>query len=373
VSTTDSRRLREAADIAARFGIRAPPERIEPLGKGLINDTFVVGEGGQQWVLQRINPRVFPRPEAIMENLARLSEVLSGRLDGLRVPALLPAADGSPWVRAGDGGCWRLMELIEGGRTLTRIEDPAQAEEAGRALGSFHRALAGLDPGGFRVTLPGFHDTPRHVGRLLRVAGRVALPAAGEAVGRAIAFVRERRGPAGTLERARRAGVIPERVIHGDPKLDNLLYDRSRRRALALIDLDTVQPGLAHYDVGDGLRSCCNRGGEQGAGSGVAFDLSICAAWLRGYAGRTRGFLRPAETDLLYEAIRIVPLELGVRFLTDHLQGDRWFRVAAPGENLTKALTQLALVGDIERKESAIRAIILACFPQPGPESAAVP
>lgn len=157
-------------------------------------------------------------------------------------------------------------------------------------------------------------------------------------------------------------GLIPERVVHGDPKLDNLLFDAEGRRALAMIDLDTVQPGLTLHDIGDCLRSCCNRRGEFTSESHVAFDLDVCRPLLRAYADQTRELLVPAELALLFDAIRLIPFELGLRFLTDHLQGNRWFRVSAPGQNLAKARVQFALVTDIERKEGEIRAIIAACF-----------
>jgi Ser/Thr protein kinase RdoA (MazF antagonist) len=151
------------------------------------------------------------------------------------------------------------------------------------------------------------------------------------------------------------------RVIHGDPKVDNLLFDAAGERALCLIDLDTVQPGLLHHDIGDCLRSCCNRGGEAGATT-ARFDLALCEALLAGYAAATAGLLGAAEIDLIAPAIRLIPLELGIRFLTDHLQGDRYFRVRHRGENLTKAHRQLALVADIERQAAAIEAAVQHAF-----------
>jgi Ser/Thr protein kinase RdoA (MazF antagonist) len=174
--------------------------------------------------------------------------------------------------------------------------------------------------------------------------------------------VAARRESLDLLEQARAAGQIPERLVHGDPKLDNLLFDAEGRRALALIDLDTVQPGLTLHDIGDCLRSCCNRQGESASKSRVGFDLAVCLPLLQAYADRTQGLLVPAEVTLLFAAIRLIPFELGLRFLTDHLQGNPWFRVSAPGQNLAKARIQFSLVADIEGKEREIQAIIAACF-----------
>jgi Ser/Thr protein kinase RdoA (MazF antagonist) len=356
--------LTEAAAIAARFALDTPVQRLEPLGGGLINSSFLVEAGGSRWVLQRINGAVFPYPERIMDNLAALSAHLAAQpAAGLCVPGLVPAADGGAWVRGDDGAVWRLMAFIEGSRVLPRLEDEAQAREVGRALGAFHRSVHDLPSGSMVVTLPGFHSIPGYLdaftGALRRGEGDRHPPE----IGAAIAFVAARQGNAGVLEKARRDGHLPERVIHGDPKLDNILFDREGIRALGLIDLDTVQPGLVHYDIGDCLRSCCNRGGESSPRAAApAFDLDLCRAILAAYAERMGDLLAPAEVALLYQAVRLIPFELGLRFLTDHLEGDRYFRVSAPGENLVRAGIQFALVEDIERKARQIRGIIAGCF-----------
>jgi Ser/Thr protein kinase RdoA (MazF antagonist) len=350
-----------AARIARRFSLASDPLLIEPLGRGLINESFKVTAGTDRWVLQRINGQVFADPEAIMANLSRLAAHLA-RQEGLDLtwPALAQTAEGATWTRDEEGAVWRLMTFIPG-QPLERIEGASQAAEVGRLLGAFHRAVADLDPASLRVTLPGFHVTPGYLEPFDRVAQQaVAAPQPG--LEEALAFVAARRMGVGVLEQARAAGLLPERVIHGDPKLDNLLFDAEGRRALALIDLDTVQPGLTLHDIGDCLRSSCNRPGESASEARVGFDLEACLALLRAYADRTQGLLVPAEVALLFAAIRLIPFELGLRFLTDHLQGDRWFRVSAPGQNLAKARIQFALVADIERKEREIRAIIAACF-----------
>lgn len=356
--------LEQAQDIARRF-LPAGDLRLAPLGRGLINDSFRVAGSAGDWVLQRINQQVFADAEGIMANLSLIAAHLSAPSATEFIwPALAHTPQGRSWLRDPAGGVWRMIAWVPG-QPLDRLRDERQAAEVGRLLGAFHLALAELDPRRLRVTLPGFHVTPRYLAAFDASLAEHP-PAAGgpgdRDLDQALAFVASRRGGVAVLEDARAAGLIPERVVHGDPKLDNLLFDPRGRQALALIDLDTIQPGLILHDLGDCLRSCCNRRGEGAKAARVSFDLEVCRPLLAAYAHRTRGWLQPGEIALLYEAIRLLPFELGLRFLTDHLQGDRWFRVAAHGENLDKAGVQFALVRDIEAQEAAIRELIRASF-----------
>jgi Ser/Thr protein kinase RdoA (MazF antagonist) len=347
-------------DIARRFlGDAAAPLAVAPLGDGLINHTYRVQSPAGAFVLQRINGAVFPAPERIMDNLAALAAAAANRPElAVRLPALAHTAEHLPYVRDAEGALWRLMECIEPSRTLRQLDSAAQAAEAGRVLGRFHRLGALLDPAALAVTLPGFHHTPAYLAELERTAADAVRTAD---AADALAFVDARRALVGVLDKAVAARQTQPRLIHGDPKVDNLLFDADGARALCLIDLDTVQPGLVHHDIGDCLRSCCNRAGEAGADS-VRFDLGLCEALLTGYAEATGGLLGPTEIELIVPAIRLIPLELGIRFLTDHLRGDRYFRVRHRGENLTKARRQFALVADIERQAAAIEAVVRRAF-----------
>lgn len=330
------------------------------MGQGLINDTYRLEAGGRAYVLQRLNRRIFPRPERIMANLVALARHPEPpERFGLQIPALIATRDGERFTRDANGDVWRLMEFIPNSATLAGIGDARQAGEVGRVLGRFHRWVGAMPVAEFELSLPDFHATPRYLERLFEyVAARAPVGAGGE-VAPLIAFVNARRALADVLESASRAGRIVRRVTHGDPKLDNILFDSDGRRALALIDLDTVQPGLIQHDLGDCLRSCCNARGESDeGGEGVSFDLDVCGWILAGYAEETRDLLNEADIACLYDALRLLPFELGVRFLTDHLDGDRYFKVERPGQNLLKARIQFALVADIERKERVIRAMI---------------
>lgn len=350
--------------LAAGFAIPARPRSASPLGQGLINATFNVETDAGDYVLQCVNDKVFPEPERIMGNLQVLGQHLAGRPDsGICIPAPIPHRGGTSFTRDPQGRLWRLLPRIPQAVNLPGIDTQAQAAEVGRALGCFHRLLADLDPGRLAVTLPGFHVTPAYLARLDLVLAD--LSASGgmpdQGIGGALRSVDQGRPWAVALEQARRDGRIAVRVTHGDPKLDNILFHETSGRALAVIDLDTVQPGLIQHDLGDCLRSCCNRRGESGDGT-AAFDLHICRSILGAYAEEMRGLLSEGDIAALYDGIRILPYELGVRFLTDHLEGDRYFRVHSPGENLHKSMIQFALGADIGRREPQIRALITESF-----------
>lgn len=367
-SDTSTPDLPDLPDLPRRvldaFDIPGPIQAIAPLGRGLINDTFRVDAGGRCYVLQRINGAVFPDPLRIMANIQALDRHVRQHPDpGLRVPALIPTRAGAACLRAPDGRVWRLSELVDGAVTLARIERPEQAREVGRLLGRFHTLLQGLPLDALGVSLPGFHDSPAYL-----AAFKAGSPSVGEGhpdadVDACIHFVCEREGLVTPLVAARTQGLIPVRAVHGDPKLDNMLFDRSGARALALIDLDTLQPGLVLHDIGDCLRSCCNRSGESAEGHAVvSFDLGVAEPILQAYAEQTRTWLTPGEVAFIQDAIRLMPFELGLRFLTDHLSGNRYFKVSEPRQNLRKALIQFALVRDVEDKSSRIGELIQTCF-----------
>lgn len=348
-------------DIAGKFAPDGKISAIRAHGHGLINDTFVVtGDSGRRFILQRINGHVFPHPEHIMENLRVLTEHFRRHPGGgLRLPALLTTRAGADHVVDVEGGFWRALEFIENTRTLEAIANPAQAAAVGTALGRFHFVTRDLDPANLHQTLPGFHDAPAYFVRFLRASARPRRRGAGREMLYALQFVETRRGLTRVLETARRAGRLARRTIHGDTKLNNFLFDAASDRAVSLIDLDTVQPGLVHYDIGDCLRSCANPAGETPEDlESVRFDPDIAQALLGGYLAETRGILTRHDLDHMYDAIRLIPFELGLRFLTDHLEGDRYFKTERPGQNLHRALVQFRLTVSIEASETALKALI---------------
>lgn len=348
--------------MAAHFPVCARLRAIMPLGRGLINDSFrVVTEEGD-YVLQRINPQVFRWPERIMANLWRLqSAVRDCPHQAPRLPQLYPTATGAAFARDSQGQVWRLLEFIADSDTLPRLTTRAQAHEVGQMLGAFHRFGATLDCRDFALTLPELHHTPIYWDTLCQACARASSTMATDpVVVKACEFFAARAPLYAALEEACARGEVRPQVIHGDPKLDNLLFDRHNERALCLIDLDTVQPGLPHHDLADCLRSCCNCTVNNGPG---CFDLTWAEEIMTAYAAATAGLFQPAERAHWLTAIRVLPLELGMRYLADHLAGDRYFRVAYRGQNLVKAQRQIALATAIEQHQTALQVLIERCWP----------
>jgi Ser/Thr protein kinase RdoA (MazF antagonist) len=359
----------QLASIARRFELSGDPVAIEPLGNGNVNDTWRVtvhpaAGVPQRLVLQRINPRVFTRPELVMANMQRLAahlerpgalECASGRWEMPRILAV--SGQQQPWLEH-EGALWRLLTYIEDSRTLETIETPHQAREVGRALGTFHALIQALPAEDLADTLEGFHVTPGYLRQFERALRTTTVPLTPQ-VQHCIAFVRDREAFMPVLEDACQAGKLCLRPIHGDPKVNNILFDATSESAIALIDLDTVKPGLIHYDIGDCLRSGCNRQGEESEDwQSVRFDLQLCEAILQGYIAAARPFLTAADYDHIPEAIRLLSLELGLRFLSDHLAGDLYFRTSRPRHNLQRALVQFRLTESIETQLAQIRAIV---------------
>lgn len=307
-----------------------------PLGSGLINETFLVEHEGGRWVLQRVNPIFSPR---IHENILAVTEHLNAA--GLATPRLTKTVQGQTHLD-GDDGVWRLMTHVKG-VSFDVVQDPAQARSAGSLVGSFHRALDSLDHD-FVDMRVGVHDTPAHLQRLrnaLATHPDHALHAAVEELGASILSVAE------ALEAL---PAMPDRICHGDLKLNNIMFAGEnapdRDRAVCLIDLDTVGPMHLAYELGDAMRSWCNRGGEDAAGA--AFDLDVFQAACEGYVAGLGRPLHDAEVACLIGGVDWVSLELAARFAADALL-ESYFgwdprRFKSRGEhNLVRARGQWAM------------------------------
>lgn len=344
--------LRHVAAAFVSDGDRCP---ISPLGRGHINDTYLVASADRPLVLQRINPRVFPEPMRVIENFFLVSNHLR-RIGGKRYPAFrcaepVPTLAGGVAHDDGRGGLWRGQSFLHH-QTIAAVSTSQQARELGRALATLHLLLEGLETHRLIEPLPGFHYLPGYLADYEQVA-MLSRERGGE-VDDCHQAVAAGRDAALELEIARKSGLLRTRPIHGDPKIDNVLFANGGC-ACGFLDLDTVMVGLPHYDLGDCLRSSCNRGGEEPAIASPLFSLDICRAILEGYAAIGAGLLSAPEAAYIFNGVLTITYALGVRFFTDHLRGDRYFKVGCRGDNLRRALAQFALVEDIRKKETAIR------------------
>ena len=294
---------------------------------------------------------------------AHISERLQREQDQARrrweVPQIIPTQEGEDYTFDSGGAFWRAMSFIEAARPYETVQNIEHAREAGYALGRFHSLVSDLAPRQLHDTLKGFHVAPRYYRHYLDVlAARGSQPESPE-VRHCMAFVEARQGGIGVLEGAKAQGILQLRPIHGDPKINNILIDESSWQAVSMIDLDTVKPGLRLYDIGDCLRSCCNPAGEETDDvDEVRFEIDLCRAILQGYLAVAKAFLDAHDTAHIYDAVRLIAFELGLRFFTDYLEGNVYFKVDHEAENLQKALVQFKLAESIEAQAPQIQAII---------------
>ncbi len=363
--------------IAQMFAVEGRLVTVHPTGSGNVNETyqaiFRTTFDEHRIIIQRINRHVFRRPEVIMENLRRITAHVHAKLNReadtadriWQLPAIVPCRDGRDWFVGDDGEFWRALTLIDSARAYNTAQTAEHAFEVGCVLGQFHRLLSDFDPSLVTHPLPGFHVTPGYLELFDRVrqqpTARALLSGSVEAQ-RLERFIDERREFAGCLQQALDAGRLRIRMIHGDPKVNNVLIDEYTAKGTAIIDLDTVSPGLIHYDFGDALRSIGNPAGEEVEKlSLVDFDLDLCEGFCRGYIKFAGDFLTDEDRALLYESVRLIAFELGLRFFTDYLDGNRYFRVRFPEQNLNRARVQFRLCEIIEARERAIRDILRRC------------
>ena len=334
-----------------------PPDHcapvLTPLGEGNINLTWRVDlDNGSSYVLQRLHPTVFANPSAVMANIRIVTHHLvmacSSEITFFR---LVTNAEGRDYFIDQEGCCWRLLTYIPCTRTIALLESPAQALAIGRLLGRFHVLTANIKPEQLADPLPGFHCTPIYLDQCDTARTQTRSFNAQEAL--CCQWIDELRPWATVLEQTK--AELSFRVIHGDPKAANFLFAAKEDRAVSLIDFDTVKPGLLLHDLGDCLRSCCNPRGEMPVHPAeIEFDPAFFQALLTGYLGQAGNLLNPKDRELLVSSALVISLELGLRFFTDHLAGNQYFRITTPGQNLDRALIQLQLCRSILSQYDAL-------------------
>jgi len=369
-ANTESTALNNLTEIASRFETPGKVIKVEEFGHGNINGTFLVTLDSveeKHFILQSINQNVFHQPELVMRNMTTFTNHVRQRLQNStitsnrrwEVPKVLLTANNQDHFIDAENSFWRAIGFIDNAETFDTIKDNQHASEVGYALGMFHNLISDLAVDKLADTLPGFHVTPSYLKQYEDVETQFKVSSKSPEVEYCLQFINSRKNWAHVLENAQMQKRLHLRPIHGDPKVNNVMIDTSNGQAISIIDLDTVKPGLVHYDIGDCLRSGCNPLGEETEHwETVRFDTDICQSLLRGYLSVAKDFLTESDYIYMYDAIRLIAFELGLRFFTDYLAGNVYFKVKYPEHNLARALVQFKLTESIEMQESAIRKII---------------
>ncbi len=358
--------------IAGHFALRGKPVTAAPVATGHINDTYVVtardGERAARYVLQRINDHVFKDPAQVMANIICVTEHIRAGLSradpalAQRQLTVIPAKDGQGYHRDPDGGFWRLYAYVENAVTYDTIPSVTLAHEAARMFGLFQRLLRDLPPSALHETIPGFHDTARRLRFFQQVLAKDVFNRAREASAE-IDFVLKNAALCDVLPHLMSTGDLPIRIAHNDAKINNVMLDAATGTGVCLIDLDTVMPGLSVYDFGDLVRTAgCPAAEDERDLSKVTVDISLLDALAQGFAEETGPFLTPGEKDHLVFAGKLITFEQLIRFLTDHLAGDVYYRIHREGHNLDRARTQMKLVQSIAEKEESMNRIMKRAF-----------
>ena len=335
----------------------------EPYGNGHINDTFLV-VSDKRYILQRMNTDIFTRPVELMENIVGVTEhirkktaIWGGDVERCSL-SVVSTLDGARYFKDSDGCYWRLYDFVEGTVTKERVENAKDFYTCAVAFGKFQQMLSDYPAETLGEPIANFHNTPWRYDNLMKA---VAADKCGrlQSVVADVEFAKEREEFCKTLEKAREKGILPLRVTHNDTKLNNILFDEKTQEPVCVIDLDTVMPGYSVTDFGDSIRFGANTSAEGETDlSKVTLDLELFEIYARGFIEGCGGSLTQTEIELLPVGAIMMTLECGMRFLTDYLEGDVYFKIHRPNHNLDRARNQFALVADMERKIEDMNNII---------------
>ena len=338
-------------------------------GSGHINDTYCiwVDQAGQRirYILQRVNHNVFKQPIPLMENVKRETDHALKRLKEEQCPeayrrtlTLVPSVDGKPYALDSDGNCWRVYTFIERARTYDQIETTKQCQEAARAFGEFQTLTADLPGEPLFETNPNFHNTTSRLAALKEAIQSDPLGRVKE-VQKEIDWYLSRESDCHLVVDYLKSGELPLRCTHNDTKLNNVMLDDVTGEGICVIDLDTTMPGSAIYDFGDMIRTATSPAAEDEKDvSKVTMRMFMFEALVQGYLSSAKSFLTPLEKSLLPFSGKLLTMECGIRFLTDYLSGDVYFKIHRPEHNLDRCRTQMALVESIEAQMDEMKAIV---------------
>ena len=344
--------------ILRQFCLDAEPASCTPYGCGHINRTYLVATaGGRCYILQKINHHTFRDVAGLMENIELVTEHLRRKSpDPRSVLTLIRTKDGKSYLEA-DDGYWRVFRFVEDSICLQQPESDADFYESAVGFGTFQQLLSDFPAEKLHETIPNFHNTPDRYRAFHETLTRDPMHRAAQ-VQPEIEFALARQAEMAALQTALKSGELPLRVTHNDTKLNNVLLDATTRRALCVIDLDTVMPGSSLYDFGDSIRFGAATAAEDERDlSKMEMNLARFRVFTRGYVCACPG-LTEKELELLPLGAKTMTMECGVRFLTDYLDGDHYFAVHRDGQNLDRARTQFKLVADMEKKWDEMQKIV---------------
>jgi aminoglycoside phosphotransferase (APT) family kinase protein len=353
-------------EVSRQFHIYGDLLHAEPCKIGHINETYIASynQGGVhvRYVHQKINTNVFKDPDGVMSNIQRVTTHQRRKLmeQGVRdisrrTLTVIPTWEGKPYLRTADGECWRTFAFVERARTYEAVESPSQAYEAGKAFGRFQSLLVDLPGPRLVETIPHFHDTRHRFTALQKAIQEDKFNRAAEAK-KEIEFALKRENIVDVILNGLAKGKIPERITHNDTKFNNVMLDVETGEAVCVVDLDTVMPGCVLYDFGDMVRTTTSPTVEDELDlSKVHMRMPVFKALVRGYLETAGSFLTKHERALIAFSGKLITFTIGIRFLTDFLSGDTYFRVHRPHHNLDRCRTQFKLVESIERQEKAMQ------------------
>jgi Ser/Thr protein kinase RdoA (MazF antagonist) len=358
---------KQLQEISKKFQIYGEILHAETLKIGHINETYTAtyDQGGTRvrYIHQKINGNVFKKPVAVMKNVMRVTTHIRRKLEEANARDLtrrslivIPTRDGKSFHQNGNREVWRTFVFVEGVETYEAVQSPQQAYQAGRAFGEFQHALVDLPGGRLFETIPDFHHTRKRFTALQQAIQKDHYNRAKDAK-EEIAFALKHEPVVDVILNAMAKGKIPERITHNDTKFNNVMLDVLTGEAMCIVDLDTVMPGCALYDFGDMVRTTTSPTLEDEPDlSKVRMQMPMFKKLVEGYLSTAGRFLTKAEKAHIAFAGKLITFEIGIRFLTDFLSGDSYFRIHRPSHNLDRCRTQFKLVESIERQEKAMQA-----------------
>lgn len=352
----------------AAFDLKGANVSYERYGSGHINDTFLLvnedGNGTYRYILQRMNHDIFKDPVSLMKNIAGVTRFLRERIieaggDPERETLnLVKTKEGGDFYKDSLGNYWRVYDFIADATCYNLVEKPEDFYQSGKAFGHFQSLLAQYPAEELTETIPDFHNTPVRFETFKKVLAADALHRA-ESAKEEIQFVLDHAEDMAAAQSKLEEGLLPLRVTHNDTKLNNIMIDDATGEAICIIDLDTIMPGLSIFDFGDSIRFGANTAEEDERDlSKVSLSLELFEVYTKGFLEGCEGRLTEEEVKMLPMGAKLMTLECGMRFLTDYLEGDTYFKIHREGHNLDRCRTQFALVTDMEKKWAEMEAIV---------------